>query len=160
MTGQQLQDALDALVRDLQTTAKGRSVQIPIRDDDNNINVYTLSSDANGVVNAAQLTVLQEMVDSYKPVADAYETARAPVTALSEAFKTAQAPHEGLITAAKTARTNLETALEGDANYQAAKTALDNARSDPAYQAAIQAYKDNSIADFAAQLRLARGEYA
>lgn len=160
MTGQQIQEALDALVVDLQTRGKGQTIQMAIRDEDNNLSVQSLSSDAGGAVNAAQLATLQSFVDGFAPVADAYETARAPIAGLNETFKTAQAPHEPLMTAAANARKALNDALEADAVYQAAKTALETARANPVYVAAVSAYDNSNVVEFVQALRSAKGEYS
>lgn len=159
MTGQDIQDKLDALVVDLQTKGKGQTVQVSVRDVDNSQYVLPLSSDANGVVNNAQLVEIQSFVTQIVPVANAYNAAIAPVRAASEAFKLAQAPHEALITAASTARTNLQTALDADPDYNAAKTALDGERNDAGYIAARDNYAAYNVSEIFGNLGDAKGKY-
>ena len=61
MTGQEIQDRLDAIVVDLQT--KGKVQTFFFRDSDNVPNVLPLSSTAQGVVNAGQLADIQAVVE-------------------------------------------------------------------------------------------------
>ena len=159
MTGQDFQDRLEALVVDLQTVGKGKTVTIMFRDDENATVILPLSSDVSGVVNATQLGEVQYYLNLYKPVADAYETERAPVTAALETFKTEQSGHQALIDAASTARVALATALEADAGYQAAKTALDAARADVGYIDAVEAYRANNVSENFGNLGDAKGKY-
>lgn len=159
MIGQDFQDKLDAIVEDLQTKGKGQSVEVMLRGIDNTTNIFPLSSDANGIVNAAQLDALRDFITDLKPLADAYETEYAPVKVALDAFKTAQQPHEGLMTAATNARKALSDALAADANYQAAKTALDNARNDADYIAAAEAYKGSNVSENFGNLSDAKGKY-
>lgn len=159
MTGQDFQDKVDALVVDLQTKGKGQLIDVIMRGSDNAPSIATLSSNPQGVVNAAQLAPLQTFVNTLKPIADAYETARVPVDAANEAFKTAQAPHEALMTAATNARKALNDALDGDAGYQTAKTALDAARADAGYISAVEAYKNFNLSENYGNLGDAKGKY-
>ncbi|MDB5478808.1 MAG: hypothetical protein JWM96_1303, partial [Alphaproteobacteria bacterium] len=131
MTAQDIQDRINALVEDLQTKGKGQTINIMLRNPDNSPNVLPLSSDANGVVNQAQLDALIAFFDDggLFVAADNLTVNSAPVTAASEAFKLASQPHEPLRIAAQEANAALKAALDADPGYQAAKTALDNARS-------------------------------
>jgi hypothetical protein len=63
------------------------------------------------------------------------------------------------MTAAANARKALNDALEADAVYQAAKQALETARADPAYVAAVSAYDNSNVVEFVQALRSAKGEY-
>lgn len=159
MTGQDFQDRLDAIILDLQTKGKGQTVNIMFRNSDNTPNILPLSSDANGVVNAAQLAAIQDFIGIMQDVADEYNQAHAPVDAALEAFKTAQAPHQALIEAAATARKNLSDALEADQDYQDAKTALDTARQDLGYIGAASEYKTQHVSENYAELQSAKGKY-
>lgn len=96
MTGQDFQDKLDAIVRDLQTSGKGRTVKVMMRQEDNETAEFALSSDANGIVNAAQLSVIQTFIDNLKVLASDYETSRAPVMVALDTFKTAQGTASGV----------------------------------------------------------------
>lgn len=160
MTGQNFQERLDAIVSDLQTTGKGQSISIPIRESDNSITVLPLSSDVNGVVNVAQLAEVQAWVDTLGAVADEYTTERAPVMDLLEDYNTARGAHQALIDAASAARVTLNTALENDAAYQTAKTALETARQDADYIDARTNYENNNVSQNYAAFGSARGEYA
>lgn len=159
MTGQDIQDRLDTIVADLQTKGKGQSVNIMFRNPNNSPNILPLSSDAQGVVDAAQLAAIQAVVDGLIEPADDLTTYSAPVSAAGEAFKTASQPHEPLRVAAQDANAALKTALENDANYQAAKTALDTARSNQDYIDAQTSYKNLNVSENFAALGQARGEY-
>jgi len=159
MTGQDFQDKLDAIVEDLQTDGIFQQVRAVFRAGDNALTVFPLSSDANGVVNAAQLADIQAFINDLKPIADAYETERAPVTVALETFKTEQSGHQALIDAAATARTALATAFAADAGYQTAKTALDAARADVDYIAAAEAYRTNNVSENFGNLGDAKGKY-
>ena len=159
MTGQDLQDRLDAIIEDLQTKGKGQTVQIMFRDNTNSAFTMPLSSDANGVVNAAQLNQVQIAVDALKPFADEYEDRRGIYEPLLEAYQTARAVHQPLIDAYSAARTALQDAFENDVNYQNAKTALNDARLDPDYVAAVQAYKIENVSENYQELQAARGKY-
>lgn len=159
MTGQDFQDKLDALVVDLQTVGKGQTINVMVRDEDNIPLNLPLSSDVNGVVNAAQLATIQGFVDGLKPIADTYTTEYAPVTAASEAFKTAGEPHTALVETARVARVALSDALTADAGYQAAKTALDNARAGAGYIAARDAYNSRNVSENFGNLSDAKGKY-
>jgi hypothetical protein len=159
MTGQDFQDRLDALVVDLQTNGKGQEVRLMFRGEGNVGNVMTLSSDPNGVVDAAQLAAVQAFIDTLKPSADSYTAELAPVSAASEAFRLAQVPHEALTEAARVARVALQDALAGDADYQAAKTALDAARADAGYIAARDSYNAGNVSENFSELTSAKGKY-
>ncbi len=159
MTGQNIQDRLDAIVADLQTRGKGQTVNIMFRNPNNSPNILPISSDANGVVDAAQLAVIQAVVDGLIEPADDLTTYSAPVTQASEAFKTASQPHEPLRVVAQDANAALRTALESDANYQAAKQALDTARANQDYIDAQTSYKNLNVSENFAALGQAKGEY-
>ncbi len=159
MTGQDFQNKLDALVADLQTKGKGQTVEVLLRGADNSTQVFPLSSTIGGEVNDGQLQAIQDFIGELMPHADAYETDIAPVKAALEVFKTAQEPHEALMTAATAARQNLNAALEADAGYQTAKTALDAARSNPVYVASSEAYKSNNVSENFGNLGDAKGKY-
>lgn len=159
MTGQDIQDRVDALVSDLQTKGKGQTIQIAIRDEDRNLGIYPLSSDARGVVNAQQLGVIQNFADAAKGAADVYEAASVPVKTALEAFRQAQEPHEALMQTASAARKNLNDALLTDATYQAAKTALDAARGEQDYIDASATYKTVGVSEIYSNLQDARGKY-
>ena len=159
MTGQDFQDKLDAIVLDLQTAGKGKVVKMAFRGADNDTFDMILSSDVNGVVDAAQLAAIQAQIDNLKPLADALETESAPVKAASEAFTTAREVHRNLIDAATDARVALSAALEADQGYQNAKTTYDTARQDPDYVAARTAYKSQNVSENFGNLSDSRGKY-
>jgi hypothetical protein len=146
MTGQDIQDRFDAIVSDLQDNV-GTQYQVMLRDEDNNPSVLQVSSDGMGVVNAGEVAGLQAFIDNLKPIADAYEAARAPITAAGDAYRAARAVHQNLIDAYSAARTALNNALEGDAAYQNAKDGYDLAREDAAYIAARNAYKLYNVSE-------------
>ncbi|MBX7173927.1 MAG: hypothetical protein K1X72_23355 [Pyrinomonadaceae bacterium] len=87
MTAQDFQDRLDALVLDLQTKGKGKSVNIMFRDAGNEPYVLPLSSDANGVVNAAELANVQGFVNNMKNFATQYINDTAAYTAKAAELK-------------------------------------------------------------------------
>ena len=159
MTGQDFQDKVDALVRDLQTSGKGQAVEVMFRQADNTNLILPLSSTPAGVVNVGELAAIQQEVDTMKLRADSYATNYAPVQAASEAFKTAQIPHEALIETARVARVNLQTALDADPDYQTAKTALDDARGDADYIASAADYKRLNVSENYTELQSAKGKY-
>lgn len=159
MTGQDFQDKLDAVVLDLQTAGKGQAVEILMRGTDNSSNVYPLSSDANGVVNAGQLSAIQAFINGLKPIADTYEQERAPVQTALEAFNARRATHQTAIDAASSARTALNTELTADATYQSLQTALESERAEPVYIAAVAAYRDNNVSENFGNLGDAKGKY-
>ncbi len=159
MTGQDYQDRLDAIVTDLQTKGKGQTVQMLFRDDTNSAVPFSLSSDANGVVNAAQLQAIDDFLQGLKQVANSYETSSAPVSAANEAFKAAQVPHQGLMDNAKASRDALSAALEADPTYRTAKANLDAARTDATYIASSADYKLQNVSENYAELQAAKGKY-
>jgi len=159
MTGQDIQDALDRVVEGLQTGGKGRTVTISLRNSDNLVTPYQLSSDGSGTVNAGELSTIQAAVNGIKTVADSYVTARAPYETVLESYKSARAPHESAFTTAANARATLQTTLEGDAAFQTAKTNLSNARTDPAYVSASTSYKSNNVSENYSNLSEASGKY-
>lgn len=159
MSGQEFQDKIDAIVEDLQTRGRGQSVNIVLRNADNAPVVFTVSSNSTGVVDGTQLRNLEDFVSILMPLADGYEAARIPVEAALGTFKTAQIPHTALVTAATAARATLNTALEADATYQTAKTALTNARNLPAYISAVAQYKENNLSENFGNLGDAKGKY-
>lgn len=160
MPGQDYQDKLDAIVADLQTKGKGQEVVLMLRGDNNRSYVFPVSSDSAGVVDPTQLSNIQSFVNNnLKNEADAYEAARAPVSAALDAFKTAQTPHQTLIDASKVTRDALSAALTADPTYQAAKTALDTIHQDPTYVAATAAYKDRNVSENFNEFSQAKGKY-
>ena len=159
MTGQEIQARIDALVTDLQTKGKGQTINVMVRNPNNSPQILPLSSDANGVVNAAQLTAIDNFFGEAIDLATDLTALSAPVTAAGEAFRLAQVPHEGLIEAARAARAALNDALANDAAYQAAKTALDAARSDPNYIAVSEQFQAMNVSENYAALARAKGEY-
>ena len=62
MNGQDFQDKLGAIVNDLQTVGRGRTVEILFRDQMNTSLILPLSSTAAGVVDAAQLDQVQKFL--------------------------------------------------------------------------------------------------
>lgn len=159
MTAQEVRDRLDALVSDLQTKGRGQTVNVMFRKPDNTPNILPLSSNAQGVVNAAQLTAISAVVDDLAIVAEDLDTFSAPVTAANEALRVAGVTYEPLRAAAQTASANLRTALLADPTYQAAKTAADNARKDADYLGAVELYRLNNASENIAALTQAKGEY-
>lgn len=159
MTGQEIQDALDALVLDLQTDGKGKTIQVLLRAEDNTSGIFPISSDVGGVVNAAQLQAIQNFIDNMKPLADAYETAYQPVRVTSEAYRTARGVHQALIDAATAARNALSDALEADDAYQDAKSDYDAARTDPVYVQARSDYRLFNVSENYGNLSDAKGKY-
>lgn len=159
MTGQEIQDRLAALVADLQTRGKNQSINIMFRRPNNSPLVLPLSSDAGGVVDAAQLAAVQTFVSDLIEPADELNAYSAPVVAASETFKTASQPHESLRLAAQEANAALKTALDADADYQTAKQALDAARANQDYINAQTAYKNLNVSENFAALGQAKGEY-
>lgn len=72
MLAMEIQDRLDAIVHDLQFAGKGKTVQLMFRDASNQPHILPLSSNAAGVVDAAQLTAVQTFVNGLKTAADTY----------------------------------------------------------------------------------------
>ena len=159
MTGQDVQDRLDALVVDLQTKGKGQTVQIMFRNPDNSPNVLPLSSNAQGVVDAAQLAAVQAFIDGLKPIATEYETRYEPVRLALEDVNTAKEPHQPLFDAAKVARKALADALTADANYQGAIATLEAERNGVEYIAAKMAFENSNVSENYSALSEAKGEY-
>lgn len=159
MTGQEIQERLDALVADLQTIGKGQTINFFYRAPDGSPNTLPLSSDASGNVNAGQLALIQGEVDNMKTIADAYEQEYAPVKTASEAFRAAREAHRDLIDAASQARQALEDALVADQDYQTAKTAYEAARNDADYISARNAYKTANVSENYGNLGEAKGKY-
>ena len=87
MTAQDFLDRLDAIVLDLQTDGKGKTVNIMFRNANNQPNILPLSSDANGVVNAAQLAAVVDVVGFYSDFVQDYTAAIAPYTAKAAELK-------------------------------------------------------------------------
>lgn len=160
MTEQDFQDKLNAIVQDLQTNGKGMTTQYRYRTDDGNLTVLPLSSDANGSINAAQYAAVSNMINSFADEAENYNTNYAPVKATSEAYNTARSAHQTLIDTAAASRAALTAALDADANCQAAKTAVDTARSSPAYRNALLGYRSQNISENYNNLIDAKGKYA
>jgi hypothetical protein len=161
MTGQEIQDRLDELVTDIETFADGADygVAVAVRGSDNGMNIMSLDTSNAGSVNPTQLTAIQSVLDTIKPIADTFATEYEAVRTASEAFKTERAKHQTLIDAASAARIALNDALEADTAYQAAKTALDTARSDVDYVNARTAYKANHVSEVYGNLAEAKGNY-
>jgi len=159
MTGQDFQDRLEAVIRDLQTSGRGQTVNFTFRDNTNTPVIMPLSSSAVGVVNAAQLATIQAFIDALKPIATTFETERTPVTAANQAVADARIPFAAQITAANTARETLATALGADPTYQAALIALDTAKTDADFVAAQLSFQDNNVLENYQELQAARGKY-
>lgn len=159
MTAQDVQTRLDTIVSDLQNKAKGKTTNIMFRDANNLPAIKPLSSDANGVVDAAQLADVQAFVDTLKTALTNYNTASAPVEAATETFKTERTRNLPTIEAARVAAENLKTTLEADAAYTAAKTQVETARSEPGYVSATEVYRNGNISENIAELTQARGAY-
>lgn len=159
MTGTEFQGRLDALVLDLQTAGKGKTVNIMFRDSNNDSDVRPLSSDVGGVVNAAELALVQNFIDDLKVAADNYTTELAPVQAARETFNTERAGHQVEIDAATDARSALNASLLADAGYQAAKTALDDAMVVQTYIDARFDYEESNVSENYGALADAKGEY-
>lgn len=161
MTGQDFQDKLAAIVADLQTRGKGQTVTIAFRNQNNTITNFSLSSDINGVVSAAQMSAVSDYIadNQLAAAADMLNDVSAPVDAAREAFKIAQAPHQALITAATAARGALQTALDADPVYRSAKTALDAAQNNPDYTTARENYRVGNISENFGNLSDAKGKY-
>lgn len=160
MTGQEIQDRVDALVVDLQTAGKGQTINIAIRNDDNSIEVLPLSSTAGGVVNAGQLATLQGFVDGLKAAADEYTGQYAPVQTALDNFNARRATHQALIDAASAARTALNDALTADVTYQNLKGVLDDARAEQDFINARTVYENLNCSENYAALQSAKGEYS
>lgn len=159
MTGQEIQDKLDKIVADLQTTNKGFSTEIAFRQANGLLAVLPISADSAGIVDTAQLGAIQNVLNPIKAAADTYDTEYVSVKSASEAFSTARDAHQALIDQAKTARDNLSAALDADADYVNAKTAYDAAREAAAYIAARADYKDVNVSENYNNLSDARGNY-
>lgn len=159
MTGQDFQDKLNEITTDLATDAKGRTVQIMFRNPDNTANVMSLSSSANGTIDADQLNPIQAVVDGLKVAADAYETNIQPVKTASAAFTAARVPHEAKSDAATAARVSLAADLDADANYQTAKANYDSARSAVSYVNARSEYSNLNLSENFSELTQAKGSY-
>ena len=80
MLALEIQERLDAIVYDLQFAGKGKTVQLMFRDANNQPQILPLSSNAAGVVDAAQLATVQTFINGLKTAADTYNTATAPYT--------------------------------------------------------------------------------
>ena len=159
MTGQDIQDRVDAIVQDLQTTYKGATVDIAVRYEDNVTGIRQLSSDVNGNINAGQLASLNAVLAEMKTYADGYDLEYADVSAASEAYREALKPHAALATAATAARKAYNDAIEADGAVQAAKLAYDNARLDVDYINARDLYRTYNVSENYGNLGDARGKY-
>lgn len=159
MNSVDFQDKLDAIVVDLQTSGKGRTIQAMFRGINNQTVVLPLSSDAFGVVDGNQLTDVQGFVNSLKPIADTYEAERAPVMAASEAFNLRRATHQVSIDKASAARITLQDELLADTQYQTLSAALDAARTDNGYIQATTDYKTSNVSENFSELSSAKGKY-
>ncbi len=159
MTGQDFQLKLDAIVRDLQTVGKGRTVTITLRAPDNSVTNLPLSSTAEGMVSRGELTAIKNFIAPLKESADSFFSASAPVAAASEAFRTAGVPFTALADAATLARKSLSDAQFADPVYQAAKSALENARLEPNYLDAKYAYESQNTVENFGNLGDAKGKY-
>ena len=87
MTGQDFQDRLDAIKTDLQTDGKGKTINIMFRQFGNTPYILPLSSDANGVINLAQLNAVEDFVSDLGALADQYLIDTAPYTAKAAELK-------------------------------------------------------------------------
>ena len=87
MTGQDFRDRLMAIVTDLQFSGKGKTVEIMLRNENNQASIYPLSSDVNGVVNAVQFAAIDAKVADLEVLADDYVTNTAPYTAKAAELK-------------------------------------------------------------------------
>lgn len=161
MTGQDFQDKLNAIVLDLQTAGKGQTVNIAMRGLNGAVSVFPLSSSVGGVVSQAQLAAINGFLadNSILDAANSYADARPIIDAPLAAFKAALQPHTALSEAATLARKNFNDALAADASYQAAKTTLDNARTDADYISSVAAYKESYVSENFGNLSDAKGKY-
>ncbi len=87
MTAQDFYDRLDAIKTDLQTDGKGKTVNIMFRNSSNQPNILPLSSDANGVLNAAQENAIDLVVADLADFVTDYNVAIAPYTAKAAELK-------------------------------------------------------------------------
>lgn len=159
MTGLQFQQRLAAIVTDLQTTQKGNGTNIMFRDNTNTLNTFPLTADETGAVNQAELTPIQNHVDSLADYADDFITASLPVKTATSGFKAAQSPHQNLINAVSNANAALASALASDPTYQAAKSALDAARRNVNYINAGIDMKNENVTENYNELLTARSAY-
>jgi len=158
MTGQSIQDKLNLIISDLHTDFAGQGVNLMFRDVTNTPVVFVITANEIGEVNAAQVAAVQAFVDNLVNAADDLELFSIPIRAAQIAFNAAQLPHSALIESARLARVALQTALDGDANYQQAKGDLDDAKT-VEYEQALVDYKNNNVPENAAELSNARGNY-
>ncbi len=175
MTGQDIQDRFDDLIADLGLPENtDKTAVISFRNPDNTMTTFEIQN-VGGVVHAGQTAAVQDFIDDLKPVATTYEDERAPVTAALEAVATERAGHQALIDeldmrnatlrasaayiAAQTARTNLNTALAGDADYQTAVAALNAAKLDVNYVDALSDYRSKKVSENYDNLGDAKGNY-
>lgn len=159
MTSAEVQSKLDSIVEDLQTKGKGQTVNFMFRNPDGTPNILPLSSDSSGVVNAAELSAIQIIVDGLKTGLTTLNTAATPVSAARNQYESARNTHISLINAARNSRAALQNAFDGDANYLAKKTAFESAVSNAAYVSARNAYKDSNVSENIAELTNAKGAY-
>lgn len=158
MTGVDFQNRLNALKVDLQTTTGVVQANIAFRNPDNTVTNFIIEAN-NGVVNAAQVAAVQAFIDPLKPIADTYEDERIPVQDALTAFNAQRATHQSLIDAASAARTALNDALEADATYQNLQAMLEDARTQPSYVQAVEAYRVNNTSENFGNLGDAKGNY-
>lgn len=159
MTGQDIQTRLDAIVTDLQTTQRGKSTQIAFRDSADALSIFPLSSDINGVVDAAQLAAIDNFLTNVKTFANDYEAAYTPVRTASTELSTARQPHQANLDAATSARQTANTALAEDATYQTALANYEAARNDAAFLNARNGYQNWNVSENYNNLQDARGNY-
>lgn len=161
MTGQDILDRVDALVVDLQTRGKGQTVNVVFRSANNETDIYTLSSNAAGVINAQQLRILQDAIATANlvSIADDYTASLVPIQQAADNLRTAEMPHESLALRATQARKALSDAYFNDPAYQTAKMELETARLNPDYIAARTAYDNQNVSENYAALGNAKGEY-
>ncbi len=159
MTGQDFENKSGAIVTDLQTAGRGRTVQILFRDSSNASLILPLSSTAAGIVDAGQLKEVQNFLDMIEPVADNYEAVRIPVVAAQTAFNARRATHQAIIDAATAARDAATAELLADATLQTLSTALDTARANPGYVQGVALYVDANVSENYSELSAAKGKY-
>lgn len=159
MTGQQIQNVINAIFTDLQTDFKGFKTEIMIRNEMDAATILPISSDAGGNLKTDEVDAIKRFFDGQKDNADAYAAAYAPVQNASQAFRDVRGVHQTLIDTATAAREALADALEADADYQTAKAAYDAARTDPAYVTARDFYRDHNVSENYGNLQDARGKY-
>lgn len=88
MTGQDFLDRLNAIKADLQSVeGRGNTVNVMLRNAQNQPAIFPLSSDANGVLDNAQEIALTNAVSSLADFVDEYNIEIAPYTAKAAELK-------------------------------------------------------------------------